>query len=185
MVTWQLLIIAGWRRRRAAAGAGSAPSSSKHGRPAAVLAPFGDAFAFDVGATTPSLETDGVGGELFANIGVASPPGEQRPRYVAWLPDRRTASRPPQPGTTNGCGAGSTPRHLAFWRDGQADARLGPPAGGYQTPQQRRGLAAVQHRHSTCRWGDIAPWAMLRAWSCARSAAGGLLSMLLEDTVHA
>src|SRR3954469_13084456 len=46
-------------------------------------------FSFDVGATTlVDFEPGGGGGELLESMGMAPPPGEALPGYVAWLPDR-------------------------------------------------------------------------------------------------
>jgi C-3',4' desaturase CrtD len=61
-----------------------------HGQPGGCAGFFyRKGFSFDVGATTlVDFEDGGVGGEFLESIGMPLPDGEQLPGYVAWLPDR-------------------------------------------------------------------------------------------------
>lgn len=154
-------------------------------------------FAFDVGATTlVDFEAGGVGHELLTDIGLSLGPAEALPGYVAWLPDRavtlsRDAGRWHHERLRQ---LGDTPAHRRFWRwlDRLADVFWRASRAGVKLPVQGvrdvlRALVAV---------GPI-DWPLVRyvRWTVgdALRACGlrgdrplvGLLSMLLEDTVHA
>lgn len=154
-------------------------------------------FAFDVGATTlVDFEPGGVGGELLADIGMPPLAGEALPGYVAWLPDRRiTLHRDPWAWSVERLHAlGDTPAHRRFWAwlDQLSAVFWRASRAGVKLPLQRLGdvLAAVrrvglgnlaQARYLRWTMGDA-----LRACGLHRETPlVGLLSMLLEDTVHA
>jgi C-3',4' desaturase CrtD len=154
-------------------------------------------FAFDVGATTlVDFEPGGVGGELLESLGLPPLEGEALPGYVAWLPDRTvTLHRDPDAWSAERLRAlGNTPAHrrfwtwmdhlaAVFWRASRAGLKL-----PIRTPGDvRQAVCAVGLRHL--------PLARYLRWTMgdALRSCGlrndrplvGLLSMLLEDTVHA
>jgi C-3',4' desaturase CrtD len=154
-------------------------------------------FAFDVGATTlVDFEPGGVGGELLTSIGMPPIAGDVLPGYVAWLPDRVvTLHRDPRRWTRERLAAfGDTPAHRALWRllDDLARVFWRASRGGITLPLRRPDdvLRAVR----ALGLGDL-PLARYARWTMgdALRAQGlrddrplvGLLSMLIEDTVHA
>jgi C-3',4' desaturase CrtD len=154
-------------------------------------------FAFDVGATTlVDFEPGGVGGELLASIGMELPPGEPLPGYVAWLPDRsvtlhRAATAWHQERLRS---LGDTPAHRRFWRwiDHLSDAFWAASRKGVKLPLQS---IADLLRAVRCLGFRNLPLTRYLTWTVgdALRSCGlrddrplvGLLSMLLEDTVHA
>ena len=153
-------------------------------------------FSFDVGATTlVDFDTGGVGGQLLEEIGLPPPPCEQLPGYVAWLPDRRVvlhrdAAHWRQERLLS---LGSTPRHRAFWRllDQLAETFWTASREGVKLPMRspadvvdacrRIGLRRLpMARYLTWTVGD----ALRRHGLRKEVALVGLLSMLIEDTVH-
>jgi phytoene dehydrogenase-like protein len=154
-------------------------------------------FAFDVGATTlVDFEPGGVGGELLASIGLGPVVGEALPGYVAWLPDRTvTLHRNPALWADERLRAlVDTPAHRRFWRllDRLASAFWTASRRGVRLPLRGvsdalwalrclglRRLPLLRYLHWTV--GDGLGRFGLRG----ESALAGLLSMLLEDTVHA
>jgi C-3',4' desaturase CrtD len=154
-------------------------------------------FAFDVGATTlVDFSPGGVGGEFLDAVGLAEVEGEALPGYVAWLPDRSvTLHRDPAAWAAERLRAlGDSPAHQAlwslfdrlaavFWRATRRGVRL--PIRG--CGDAWRALRAV----------GPAGWPSLRYvnWTVGDALRHfglrddlplvGLLSMLLEDTVHA
>ncbi|MEW2355438.1 NAD(P)/FAD-dependent oxidoreductase [Spirillospora sp. NPDC029432] len=153
-------------------------------------------FSFDVGATTMvDFEPGGVGAELLDAIGMDPVPGEALPGYVAWLPDRRvTLHRDPDAWHRERLRAfGDTPRHRAFWAelDRVAHVFWNASRAGVRLPLRRpadavhdlkalgpRNLPLVRHLNSTL--GD----ALARHGLRGDAPLTGLLSMLVEDTVH-
>jgi C-3',4' desaturase CrtD len=154
-------------------------------------------FVFDVGATTlVDFEPGGVGGELLASIGMAPVDGESLPGYRAWLPDRVVdlyrdhaawaAERLRM--------LGDTPAHRKFWRwmDRLAAVFWRASRAGVKLPI--RSVFDVWRAVRCTGWGNL-PLARYLGWTMgdALRSCGlredrpltGLLSMLLEDTVHA
>lgn len=153
-------------------------------------------FSFDVGATTlVDFQPGGVGVELLASVGMPMPAAEALPGYVAWLPDRavtlyrdRTAWHAERLRALGG-----TPRHRAFWAflDRLAAVFWAASRDGVRLPV--RSLDDAAHnlraiglrnlplaRHATTTLGDA-----LRRYGLRDDAPlTGLLSMLVEDTVH-
>lgn len=154
-------------------------------------------FAFDVGATTlVDFEPDGIGWELLETIGMSPPPGDRLPGYQAWLPDRVvTLYRDPSAWRAERLRTlGDTQRHRRFWAwtDRLADVFWKASRAGVKLPIQRvsdvlRGLRCMGFLH----WPLIRymRWTMGDALRSCRLREDlplvGLLSMLLEDTVHA
>ncbi len=154
-------------------------------------------FAFDVGATTlVDFEPGGVGAELLTAIGMPPPEGEALPGYVAWLPDRRvTLFRDPSAWAAERLRAlGDTPAHHRFWRllDQLAAAFWRASRAGVKLPV--RGVADLVRAVRCLGLGNL-PLARYVRWTVGDALRRyglrqdgplvGLLSMLLEDTVHA
>ncbi len=169
-----------------------------HGQPGGCAGFFRrKGFAFDVGATTlVDFSPEGVGGELLTVIGIDNLAAEELPGYVAWLPDRRVTlfkdvslwrrERSLMLGDSHAC--------LRLWRilDHVADVFW---------PATRRGLKLPAHSPNDI-W-RIATTISPADWPIARylrwtvgdllrtlrlrddKPLCSLLSMLLEDTVHA
>jgi C-3',4' desaturase CrtD len=154
-------------------------------------------FAFDVGATTlVDFQPGGVGGELLESIGLPPVEGEALPGYVAWLPDRTvTLHRDPRLWATERLRAlGGTPSHRRFWQwmDRLADVFWKASRAGVKLPIQSTGdlIRAIRAVGLVqLPLGRFVRWTMgdaLRSCGLREDAAlVGLLSMLLEDTVHA
>ncbi|GAA4225489.1 C-3',4' desaturase CrtD [Actinomadura meridiana] len=153
-------------------------------------------FSFDVGATTMvDFEPGGVGAELLDSIGMDPVPGEALPGYVGWLPDRKvTLHRDARSWHRERLRAlGDTPRHRAFWSqlDRIAQVFWDASRAGVRLPMRRpadavhnlralgpRGLPLARHLNTTL--GD----ALVRHGLRGDAPLVGLLSMLVEDTVH-
>ncbi len=153
-------------------------------------------FAFDVGATTlVDFEAGGVGGQFLQEIGLRIE-GEALPGYCAWLPDRtvnlyRDVNRWQRERLTL---LGDTPDHRRFWAllDQLADTFWAASRHGIRLPW--RSPLDVFH---AARSLPLAGWPLARylTWTMADALREcqlihdkplcGLLSMLLEDTVHA
>jgi C-3',4' desaturase CrtD len=169
-----------------------------HGQPGGCAGFFRrKGFAFDVGATTlVDFEPGGVGGELLASIGMTLPGGEALPGYVAWLPDRtvtlhRNAARWAVERLRT---LGDTSAHRRLWAqlDQLAKVFWGASLVGIRLPS--RGPTDLV-RAVRCVGLKNLPLARYLRWTLgdALRAHGlrndlplvGLLSMLVEDTVHA
>jgi C-3',4' desaturase CrtD len=154
-------------------------------------------FAFDVGATTlVDFERGGVGSELLDSIGMTPPAGEPLPGYIAWLPDRSVTLHRDHAAWANERlrMLGDSPNHQRFWRwmDQLAGAFWWASRNGVKLPIQSvgdlvRAAAGLGVRH----WPLVRylPWtmgdALRRVHLRDEPPIVGLLSMLLEDTVHA
>lgn len=152
-------------------------------------------FSFDVGATTlVDFGPDGVGGELCRSLGLELR-AEPLPGYVAHLPDRRiTLHRDPAAWRRERLRLGEGPAHHALWEllDRLADAFWTASRRGVRLPL--RGLGSLWR---AARCTPISAWALSRylGWTLGDAlrahglrearALVGLLSMLVEDTVHA
>jgi C-3',4' desaturase CrtD len=153
-------------------------------------------FAFDVGATTlVDFERGGVGGELLDTIGMEPLCGERLPGYRAWLPDRVvTLHRDPLAWAAERIQKlGGTAAHRRFWQllDELASVFWHASRTGIRLPFHTPGdlLQAVRAiglrnlglvRYLPTTLGDA-----LRRYGLRTDAAlCGLLSMLVEDTVH-
>jgi len=154
-------------------------------------------FAFDVGATTlVDFEPGGGGGDLLADIGMSPIEGEALPGYVAWLPDRTvTLYRAASAWHAERLRIhGDTPAHHRFWdlMDQLAAVFWRASRAGVRLPIRNisdiiRAVRCVGLPHLPLarylRWtmGDA-----LRRYGLREDRPLiGLLSMLLEDTVHA
>lgn len=153
-------------------------------------------FAFDVGATTlVDFEPGGVGAEWLASIGMADLEGEALPGYMAWLPDRTLAlHRAPARWAAERLAAlDDTPALRAFWQllDQLASVFWRASRRGIKLPIQN-----IRDLHQDIRALGLfhLPLARYLNWTMgdALRAFGldqhrplvGLLSMLIEDTVH-
>lgn len=153
-------------------------------------------FSFDVGATTlVDFEPGGVGGELLDEIGMPAPAGEALPGYVAWLPDRNVVLHRDTRAwrQERRLVLGSSPAHRAFWQllDELAETFWKASRDGLKLPiRSPRDLVkaartiGLSHLPLTryARWtvGDA-----LRSFGLRHERPlVGLLSMLIEDTVH-
>jgi phytoene dehydrogenase-like protein len=154
-------------------------------------------FAFDVVATTlVDFEPGGVGYELLADIGMGPIEGEALPGYQAWLPDRvvklfrdRTCWEVERLRTL-----GDSSAHRQFWRQMDRLAAVFWEASrtGVKLPVQN---AADAWRALRCLGWRNLPLTRFLHWTvgdalracglCNDEPLTGLLSMLLEDTVHA
>jgi len=152
-------------------------------------------FAFDAGATTlVDFEADGVGGRWLREIGIDDFAGEKLPGYVAWLPDRTvTLYRDPARWAVERLRLGDTPKHRAFWvlLDKLASVFWRAARNGVSLPLRRAGdvLRVVKCVGVTnLTLARYLEWTMgdaLRAFGLRDDAPlTGLLSMLIEDTVH-
>jgi C-3',4' desaturase CrtD len=153
-------------------------------------------FSFDVGATTlVDFEPGGVGGRLLEEIGMPPLAGEVLPGYVAWLPDRRVVlHRDASAWREERLRAlGASPGHSAFWRlvDVLAETFWKASRDGIALPVRSpaellKAIAAIGvrqlplARYACCTVGDALGWFGLRH----QRPLVGLLSMLVEDTVH-
>ncbi|WP_207944506.1 phytoene desaturase family protein [Actinomadura rubrisoli] len=153
-------------------------------------------FSFDVGATTMvDFEPGGVGAELLTAIGMEPVPGEALPGYVAWLPDRKvTLHRDTAAWHAERLRAlGDSPEHRAFWSrlDRLAQVFWDASRAGVRLPMRTpadalhnlkalgpRGVPLARHVNTTL--GD----ALARHGLRGDAPLVGLLSMLVEDTVH-
>ncbi len=153
-------------------------------------------FSFDVGATTlVDFATGGVGDEWLASIGMPPIAGEQLPGYVAWLPDRVVTLHRQQALWANERlnALGNTQAHKAFWHFLDQLALVFWRA-------SRDGVALPIHSmqgmfHATRTLGLLhLPLVRYLNWTLADALGAfglrddraliGLLSMLVEDTVH-
>jgi C-3',4' desaturase CrtD len=153
-------------------------------------------FSFDVGATTlVDFAPGGVGAELLTAVGLPPVEGEALPGYVAWLPDRVvTLHRDLDAWHRERLRAlGASSAHRAFWAflDRLALVFWEASRSGIRLPL--RGLGDVVHdlqalgprnlplaRHLGSTLGD----ALRRFGLQHDTPLVGLLSMLVEDTVH-
>lgn len=168
-----------------------------HGQPGGCAGYFRRrGFSFDVGATTlVDFQPGGVGGELFESTGMRPVDGLALPGYVAWLPDRQvTLHRDPRAWAAERLAVlGDTPRHRKFWRllDQLADVFWRASRQGVKLPL--RSLADASRmiqaigmrnlplsRHARWTMGD----ALETHGLTQDRPVVGLLSMLIEDTVH-
>lgn len=153
-------------------------------------------FSFDVGATTlVDFEAGGVGGELLAQIGMSPLHGQALPGYVAWLPDRTiTLHRDPTAWAAERLQAlGDTPAHRRFWSlmDRLAAVFWEASRRGIKLPI--RTLGDVTHNIRQIGVQNV-PMARYLLWTVGDALRHfglrgdrplvGLLSMLIEDTVH-
>jgi phytoene dehydrogenase-like protein len=169
-----------------------------HGQPGGCAGFFRrNGFAFDVGATTlVDFQTGGVGGELLQTIGLPPVEGEALPGYVAWLPDRTvTLHRDKRTWSEERLRAlGDSPLHRRFWQwmDRLAAVFWRASRAGVKLPIQNatdlvRAIRAMGilglplGRYLFWTFGDALRSCGLRE----HKPLVGLLSMLLEDTVHA
>lgn len=190
------------------AGMATAARLQAHGLKTVVLEAHGQAggcagffrrknFAFDVGATTlVDFEPAGVGEELLADIGMSPVKGEVLPGYRAWLPDRVVNLYRDQAAWSaerlRVIGGSSAHCKLWRWMDRLAAVFWQASRAGIKLPIQNavdawRALRSIG-------WQNL-PLARYLNWTMgdALRACGlredqpltGLLSMLLEDTVHA
>ncbi|MFI5906007.1 phytoene desaturase family protein [Dactylosporangium sp. NPDC051541] len=153
-------------------------------------------FSFDVGATTlVDFEPGGVGAELFDAVGMAAPAAELLPGYVAWLPDRNVVLHRDQVAWREERLAvlGDSPAHREFWAllDRLAEVFWRASRAGVRMPM--RSLQDVVHNARAVRPGDLPlvrhlggtlGGALRRHGLRGDDPLVGLLSMLVEDTVH-
>lgn len=153
-------------------------------------------FSFDVGATTlVDFGPHGVGGELLESIGISSLDCETLSGYTAWLPDRTvTLYRDPALWSIERLRKlGYTPAHHRLWAllDYLAEVFWQASRRGIKLPLRTPGdfLAAISALNPVhIPLARYLPWTLgdaLRSFNLHRDKAlVGLLSMLVEDTVH-
>lgn len=155
------------------------------------------AFAFDVGATTlVDFERGGVGGELLDSIGMIPPETDLLPGYTAWLPDRTVMlnRHTEQWHAERLALLGNTKAHRDFWNlmDRLAEVFWEAARRGIALPIRRpvdafraAQLLPPQHWH-LARYLFSTMGDTLRHFGLREDKPlVGLLSMLVEDTVHA
>jgi C-3',4' desaturase CrtD len=153
-------------------------------------------FSFDVGATTlVDFEPGGVGGELLESIGMSPIEGDALPGYVAWLPDRmvRLYREHAAWSAERLAALGDTPAHRELWRllDRLANVFWEASRHGIKLPIQNladafSGLRTIGPRNlPSARYMNWTMGDALRAFGLRDDKPlTGLLSMLIEDTVH-
>jgi C-3',4' desaturase CrtD len=153
-------------------------------------------FSFDVGATTlVDFEPGGVGGELLESIGMTPLLSEPLPGYVAWLPDRKIVlHRDRAKWAAERLNAFGNTRELCqFWRllDDLSDVFWRASRCGIKMPivdlaDAWRAVRCIGVRHlPLVRYWNWTLGDALRHFRLRDHAAlVGLLSMLIEDTVH-
>lgn len=153
-------------------------------------------FSFDVGATTlVDFQAGGVGGQLLAEIGMQPVAGDVLPGYVAWLPDRKVVlHRDTHAWHQERLRAvGSSPDQRAFWDllDELAETFWGASRSGIKLPIRTPfDLASAINAVGFSRLSQVryARWTLgdaLRSFGLRNDRPlVGLLSMLVEDTVH-
>ncbi len=153
-------------------------------------------FSFDVGATTlVDFEPGGVGGELLDAVGMAPVTGERLPGYEAWLPDRRVtlhkATRLWHAERLRSFGDDDA--HRKFWRllDELSAVFWRASRNGIRMPVRRPAdvfhdlrVVGLRHLPLARHLADTVGGALRRCGLQGDRALRGLLSMLLEDTVH-
>ncbi|GAA5163296.1 NAD(P)/FAD-dependent oxidoreductase [Viridibacterium curvum] len=154
-------------------------------------------FSFDVGATTlVDFESGGVGGDFLDEIGLPPLEGDFLPGYRAWLPDRCVTVYRGAADWANErlLQLGDDAAHRRFWAlvDSLSEAFWPASRAGVKLPMRSiadllNNARALPLRHAPLarymRWsmGDA-----LRHFGIERSQAlRGMLSMMVEDTVHA
>ena len=154
-------------------------------------------FSFDVGATTlVDFEPGGVGGELLEAVGIGLPPNsEALPGYVAWLPDRSVVLHRDTAAWMDERLRilGSTPQHTALWKllDNLARAFWRASRRGVKMPIRSPSSALAAFDAVGVRDLPLIRYARWTVGDALRSFGlehdrplVGLLSMLIEDTVH-
>src|SRR5262245_18682249 len=168
-----------------------------HGQPGGCAGFFRrKGFAFDVGATTlVDFEPGGVGGELLESIGMPLE-SDALPGYVAWLPDRSvTLHRDPALWADERLRClGATRAHRELWAlfDRIATVFWEASRNGVSLPI--RNLSDAVHAVRALGFRNL-PLARYLDWTVGEALVAhgldrdkplcGLLSMLIEDTVHA
>jgi C-3',4' desaturase CrtD len=169
-----------------------------HGQPGGCAGFFRrHGFAFDVGATTlVDFSPGGIGGDLLAAIGLTDLDAEELPGYVAWLPDRNVTlhRETEQWHHERLVKLGDTPAHRRLWQtlDRLADVFWRATRCGIKLPvQSAADVWRIARSLTPPDWPLVrfANWTvgdLLRSLDLRGDAPlVGLLSMLLEDTVHA
>ena len=154
-------------------------------------------FSFDIGATTlVDFHEDGLGGHWLRDVGLPPLEGEFLPGYLAWLPDRTVeVARDPRIWARERLSmVGHSDRHARFWRllDTLSDTFWPATRRGLRMPL--RSLADVRQNWHALGWGALGNARYLN-WSMGDALdrhgladdrpLTGLLSMMVEDTVHA
>jgi len=152
-------------------------------------------FSFDVGATTlVDFSDGGVGGNFFKDINLALPKGEYID-YKAWLPDRQiTLYRDRKKWNEERLEKlGSTKNHIEFWKlmDKITDVFWNASRKGIKLPIQSFSevLLSVKsiglNNLPLVRYINFTMMDILKKFHLENDTAlVGLLSMLIEDTVH-
>ncbi len=153
-------------------------------------------FSFDVGATTlVDFAPGGIGAEWLKSIGMPPIAGEELSGYLAWLPDRLvTLYRDSMCWSEERLATlGDTPAHRAFWQmlDHLAQVFWRASRVGILLPMHN--LHDLMNNIRTLGCSDT-PLARYLTWSMGDALRSfglreerplvGLLSMLIEDTVH-
>ncbi|MCP5493807.1 MAG: FAD-dependent oxidoreductase [Leptospiraceae bacterium] len=152
-------------------------------------------FSFDVGATTlVDFVEGGVGGNFFDDIGLPLPPGEYLD-YIAWLPDRHIVLfRDKQKwGRERLEKLGNTENHIRFWKlmDVVTDVFWKATRKNIQLPINNfknfiKSLNAIGLKNVfLVKYYNKTMMDVLKSFHLEKDKPlVGLLSMLIEDTVH-
>ena len=152
-------------------------------------------FAFDVGATTlVDFVEGGVGGNFFKEIGLALPKGEYLD-YLAWLPDRQiTLFRDRKRWAEERLKKlGASEKHRKFWKlfDKVTDVFWKASRKNIKLPIQNvtdmvDSVQAIGIKNLLLgRYIYVSMWDVLKKYGLEQDKPlKGLLSMLIEDTVH-
>ena len=154
-------------------------------------------FSFDIGATTlVDFHPEGLGGQFLKEVGIDDVRLESLPGYKAWLPDREVEVAREQ-GLWHAerlVKLGDTPRHRKFWQllDDIASAYWAATRRGIKLPIRK--LDDLVDNFRALDWSGLR-LARYLTWSVGDAlrhhgldqdkALVGLLSMMIEDTVHA
>lgn len=152
-------------------------------------------FSFDVGATTlVDFVEGGVGGNFFSDIGLPLPEGEYLD-YIAWLPDRKIILyRDREKWSRERMEKiGNSKNHIRFWNflDKVTDVFWNATRKNIKLPFSNtkelfHSIKAIGYKNlNLLKYGNCTMLDVLKKFDLEKDKAlVGLLSMLIEDTVH-
>lgn len=156
-----------------------------------------DGFSFDVGATTlVDFHEDGLGGKFLKSVGVEPLEGEFLPGYLAWLPNKtiNVSKEASIWRTERLTKLGNTKNHQNFWNllDVLAKVYWKATRSGISMPMNSTKVILKNYKaldFSGFRYARYLNWTVgdaLKKYSLLNEKELiGLLSMMVEDTVHA
>lgn len=168
----------------------------KHGQPGGCAGFFSRrGFNFDVGATTlVDFVPEGVGGKYFEEVGMPLPEGEYLD-YECWLPDRKVTLSHDQKSwkAEREVKFSDSPAHRRFWRlmDRTTQVFWKASRNGIRMPIRSfadvcKAVRLIGMRNlSLCKYLNLSMAEVLKKFGLEKDQAlWGMLSMLVEDTVH-